>query len=264
MPRSFRFAATVVALALILVSAASADGDPASDYLVSQDTFTPYQPPNPAASAALNAAVVAVWSHGDRVKVAVVASAEDLGAIPSIFGQPVAYARFLGAELRLVYTGPLLVAMPDGFGFVRNATSVEAAQAVLARTATGTDATSLTASAAVAVRTLEQGGFLHVKDVAAPKVSVQPEHAFRGRRVLLRYALNDDSHWARVDLSVQTGGGATIAAFHEPFQHASPTSGYGIVWRVPRTAPKQLALCIRATDHAGNRSRLVCAELSVG
>ena len=40
----------------------------------------------------------------------------DLGAVPNLFGKPAVYARFLGAELRSVYRGRLLIVMPRGFG----------------------------------------------------------------------------------------------------------------------------------------------------
>lgn len=258
-----RVAVAVFAIALIVVPVASADGDPASDYLIAQDTFVPYPAPDASAVAGLNGAVAGVWAHGDRLKVAVIASQQDLGSIPSIFGQPVAYGRFLGAELKFVYTGPLLIAMPAGFGFVRNALPVPAAQTLLDRMTAGRDATSLTTSATAAVRALETAGLLHVKDVTRPAASVQPEHAFRGRRVLLRYSLSDDSRSARADLTVRTAAGATIKAFHQPFQHALPASSYGVVWRVPSSAPRQLVLCVHATDHAGNRSRTVCAALTL-
>ena len=52
--------------------------------------------------------------RGYRVKVAVIASGADLGAIPSLFGKPTEYSRFLGVELSMYYVGPLLIVMPAG------------------------------------------------------------------------------------------------------------------------------------------------------
>ena len=40
----------------------------------------------------------------------------DLGAVPQLFNKPVTYARFLASELSGILTGPLVIAMPSGFG----------------------------------------------------------------------------------------------------------------------------------------------------
>ena len=64
--------------------------------------------------------------RGDRVKVALIYTAEDLGAIPSLFGQPGEYA-----QLGLWYVGPLLVVMPAGFGVYDGGRSTAAAEQVL-------------------------------------------------------------------------------------------------------------------------------------
>jgi hypothetical protein len=99
-----------VATVLALESApARADGDPASDILVSANLSLPYPPPSGAAQQELKRAVDAVYRHRHRIKVAVIASEQDLGAIPSLFGKPADYARFLGQELSYVYIGPLLI-----------------------------------------------------------------------------------------------------------------------------------------------------------
>ena len=54
---------------------------------------------------------------GFPIRVAIIASRSDLGAITGLWLKPRAYARFLGLELSLAYTGRLLVVMPNGFGF---------------------------------------------------------------------------------------------------------------------------------------------------
>lgn len=250
-----------IALAVIVVAAASADGDPASDFLVSQDTFTPYPPPPGSTIGSLNSAVAKVWANVDRVKVAVIAAPQDLGAIPSLFNHPVDYAKFLSIELKFIYRGPLLVAMPAGFAFVRNTATDANAQALLDRLPTGSDAASLTTAAAAAVRSLMQAKLLHVVDVARPTVTVTPLHGRRGRRIFLAYGAADDSRSARVDLTIRTTQGKTVAVFHRPFLAARAGGAYGVVWRIPRAAPRVLSLCVNATDHAGNRSRTLCAEL---
>ena len=108
--------AAAAAVAAFSAPAARADGDPASDYLLAQNVYFPYQAPSQAASAGLDQATAAVYAHGDRVKVALIDTVTDLGAIPSLWGKPDDYAHYLGVELGLWYGGPLLVVMPAGFG----------------------------------------------------------------------------------------------------------------------------------------------------
>jgi hypothetical protein len=59
------------------------------------------------------------------LKVAVIGSRQDLGGAPQFFGKPTDYAKFLGQELgvygpdvgRNLSKTPLMVVMPQGFGF---------------------------------------------------------------------------------------------------------------------------------------------------
>ena len=51
--RPLTAAVLVVLLAAITAAASPADGDPASDYLLTQNVYLPYQAPSPAVSAAL-------------------------------------------------------------------------------------------------------------------------------------------------------------------------------------------------------------------
>ena len=67
-------------------------------------------------AAQLTTAVKASAKAGVRMKVAVIGSEQDLGSVPSLFGKPSLYARFLGTELESFYTQRLLVVMPSGFG----------------------------------------------------------------------------------------------------------------------------------------------------
>lgn len=118
--RTVRVAGLLTAIcALVLVSSQSAlgDGDPASDVLVGTNIFYPYAPVQAAVERALNAATVAFARHGETIKVAIIASPDDLGAIPQAFDMPQAYAAFLDVELSYYDPhGPLLVVMPAGFG----------------------------------------------------------------------------------------------------------------------------------------------------
>ena len=97
---------------------ARADGDPASDVLTTQPLFLPQDAAIPAKQQAQLAGLLQEATRsGYPIRVAVVASSADLGSVTELWRQPQTYARFLGQELSLVYHGPLLVVMPDGFGF---------------------------------------------------------------------------------------------------------------------------------------------------
>lgn len=114
-----RRALLVAALvAWVAVPAAHADGDPASDYLYTQQVFVPFDiKASTQALGDLQRTVAGATQAGFRIRVAVIGSAYDLGAVPVLWRKPRAYARFLGAELAFVYKGRLLIVMPNGFGF---------------------------------------------------------------------------------------------------------------------------------------------------
>ena len=108
-------AALALLYALSLAPGARADGDPASDTLYTQNVFLPYNAKiDPALAEELLQATAAAKSAGRPVRVALIAVPTDLGAVPSLYGRPKAYARFLGMELQFVYPGLLLVVMPQG------------------------------------------------------------------------------------------------------------------------------------------------------
>jgi hypothetical protein len=96
-----------------------ADGDPASDVLLVQDVFYPYQPPvPPKLEAALNGLLAATARAHIPLKVAIIGSREELGLVPEYFGRPQAYAEFLDREISYNEPHSLLVVMPAGFGLV--------------------------------------------------------------------------------------------------------------------------------------------------
>jgi hypothetical protein len=108
--------AVLLALAVAPV-AARADGDPASDVLLTQRQYLPYKPPmSKAAADKLAQATLAIQKTGKPVRVALINSPADLGAVPDFFGRPEEYAKFLSKELELGYHGGLLVVMPAGTG----------------------------------------------------------------------------------------------------------------------------------------------------
>jgi hypothetical protein len=98
-------------------TAAKADGDPASDVLATQQLFLPQDAAVPPAQQAQLTALLNEAGRGDYpIRAALIASATDLGSVTALWNQPQNYAQFLGQELGLVYHGPLLVVMPNGFG----------------------------------------------------------------------------------------------------------------------------------------------------
>jgi MYXO-CTERM domain-containing protein len=106
------------ALAGVRPTAARADGDPASDVLLAQDVFYPYQPKvSPALEAGLEKTLrAAARADGLHLKVAIIGTAEELGLVPKLFGYPQAYAQFLDREISFNQPQSLLVVMPVGFG----------------------------------------------------------------------------------------------------------------------------------------------------
>ncbi len=122
--RSVRQVLAVTAVLLLGVAATSApsvptaraDGDPASDVLLGQDVFLPYSSISPVLQRRLFAVAAAARRAGYPIKIALVAAPTDLGVLPSLFGRPQSYARFLSSELTGVVAAPVLVVMPGGFG----------------------------------------------------------------------------------------------------------------------------------------------------
>jgi hypothetical protein len=124
-----------------LAQVARADGDPASDVLLSEYVFYPYSPAVSSGLAGrLNGTTTAARAAGYPIKVALIASTNDLGAAAVLFGRPQTYAQFLGSEIREVAPYQLLlVVMPTGYGV---STSSAAAQRAVAGLAEPQGATS--------------------------------------------------------------------------------------------------------------------------
>lgn len=142
--------AVLLAIAL-LPACALADGDPASDVLLGQSVFYPY---NPAVSQALQNALNGETAAASRahfpIKVALIASPIDLGVIPQLFGKPQEYADFLEREIS--FQGPplLLVVMATGYGVQGVSPQVKRAVAAL-RPPAGPQSNDLAQAAITAV-----------------------------------------------------------------------------------------------------------------
>lgn len=146
----------LAALTLALVPAiARADGDPASDVLLSQQVFIPWDDDASAVETArLQAVVGAANRAGYPTRVAVIASASDLGSVTQLWRKPQSYAEFLGVELSLVVRGSVVVVMPNGDGVYRPGLPAAAARAALATSRAGSARGSLIGLAAAVVERL--------------------------------------------------------------------------------------------------------------
>lgn len=128
--------AVAAALAGADAGVVRADGDPASDVLLTESVFLSYQSPQGSAE---GRTLVALTAEAKRahfpIRVAVITQPADLGAIGGLYGKAQRYAEFLGREIQFVYRGTLVVAMngrPGGFG-VYGPGATPAARRTLAR-----------------------------------------------------------------------------------------------------------------------------------
>lgn len=146
-------ALVVAAVSLVAPTAARADGDPASDVLLSQPAFIPADADIPAKqSDSLTGLLGAAQKAGFPIRVAVIPDPYDLGYVTQLWQRPSAYAEFLGIELSLVYKGPLLVVMPNGFGYHWAGHPTTSANAALSRIAISAGGPALAGAAREAVR----------------------------------------------------------------------------------------------------------------
>lgn len=118
--RSPRLAPLLAGLSVLVApAAASADGNPASDVLLASNVFHPYQQivSNPLI-AALNLATARAHAARFPVKIALVRSPADLGAVPDLCGKPQQHATFLDGEISFNTKPVPLVVIQAGIGLV--------------------------------------------------------------------------------------------------------------------------------------------------
>ncbi|HET9073936.1 MAG TPA: redoxin domain-containing protein [Solirubrobacteraceae bacterium] len=127
--------------------AARADGDPGVAELDFQSLyFGPGDDLSAAQQTQLNRLLDATVVLGAPVRVAVIGQRQDLGTAAAYWGRPTAYARFLGTELALAYSGRLIVVMPQGVASFHYRHGVEDLSGI----STGTGPARLTAAARAA------------------------------------------------------------------------------------------------------------------
>jgi hypothetical protein len=266
MRKTLLLAVTVAALAGLTTPAAHADGDPASDVLYFQDVFLPYVKPSADVAKQLTAAVASANKGGFRIKVAVIASEQDLGSVPSLFNRQDLYARFLGAELKTFYAQRLLVVMPAGLGLYDAGKPVDAEKAALAGiTIDSPDPDGLTRAATAAVQKLRQTiGTGSRKDTTPPTVSALPSSGAKGKTATLRYSVYDASGKSREIVRVYGPAYLLFATISTRFAKAKPKRTGSVTWKVPADLETtKLQFCVLAQDPTGNQSKTSCARLTI-
>jgi hypothetical protein len=171
-----------------LAGTARADGDPASDYLLGTQVFFSIDVKLPAAKQQELVSIVRDTNKsGYGIRVALIASPYDLGAVTSLWRKPRPYAKFLGAELQFIYKRRLLVVMPNGFGFnwPKHPSSKE--DAVLSTVPVGTGAVGMLDSAVTAVQKLAAAS--GVKVVRMPAAATTSKGGLAHRRLLIVLAV---------------------------------------------------------------------------
>jgi hypothetical protein len=149
---------------------AHADGDPASDYLYTQQAFIPFDIKAPvAAQSDLHRTIAGANRGGFAIRVAIISSAYDLGAVPSLWQKPQTYARFLGQELLFVYKQRLLIVMPNGFGFFWTGHDVSKEYATLSKIRIARGGPGLLTAAHDAVTKLAAASGVDVAPAQPPK-----------------------------------------------------------------------------------------------
>jgi hypothetical protein len=168
------------ALFALVPPLALADGDPASDYLLGQNVFLPFDVKIPAAKGNQLAQLLANAKRaGFTIRVAVIGTRYDMGSVTVLYGKPKQYARFLGTELKFIYRGRLLVVMPNGFGYSVEG-RLEPSGALAGLAPPGHDGTRLANGAITAVQRLAAA---HGVRLALPKAKTT--HSANRDRVII-------------------------------------------------------------------------------
>jgi hypothetical protein len=151
-----RVALVATLLLLAAPAVARANGDPASDYLLVQNVFLPFNAKvDPSVSTRLAETIRAANQSNFKIKVAVIGSRYDLGTAFSLYNKAQRYAQFLGLELSFQFHGRLLVVMPNGYGYTTGGKTDAAGVRVVAKLPpAGKDATKEAAGATEAIRKL--------------------------------------------------------------------------------------------------------------
>ena len=258
--RRLRVVALAVCAPLVFAGVAHADGDPASDTLLYSNAYLPYAAPSKAAASDLAKQIAGVYTAGNRVKVALIQSPTDLGAIPSLFNKPARYAAFLGQEISGIYIGPLLIVMPAGYGIWDGGRSVAAEQKILVGLQPpGKSSNDLAVAATNALVKLETAGALRSKDILKP--FVQPLQAsVRAHVLTVLFYLFDDSGKSSATVTIERAGHVLVTSTiptHTTSIQAPETHKITVAQTL---VLKGASFCVTAVDPTGNHAK-VCKKL---
>jgi hypothetical protein len=197
----------VLAASALAAAPATADGDPASDVLIVDTIFVPFQArlAKPL-EADLRRATTEAARKGYPIRVALIEQPADLGAVPSLFGKPQTYAQFLWQELSFVYKGNLLVVMPQGFGFYSRDGAGKSQTDLLERIPLGGGLDGMAASALNGVIDLAAAAGHRL---SVPKATVVPR-------------TGSDSSDDRIVIGAAVGGAVLLAAALVAFRRWRP------------------------------------------
>jgi hypothetical protein len=164
--------AAIVAAVISLPAAAHANGDPPSDVLLAQDAYFPY---TPATSTGVAKAVLEITRRtrkdGWPIKVAIVATPNDLGTFADTINDPQRYAGILASEIG---RPRLLVVMPAGYGSWRLRAKAEQVLAELQPVGEAGDPLALKALEAVAKLAAASGHPVRIPKVDRSAVGRRP------------------------------------------------------------------------------------------
>jgi hypothetical protein len=214
-------AALVLAAGLpaLAAPAAQADGDPASDILLYQNAYLPYGQVLPARIQE-NVQQVAANANGAGfpLRVAVLGSEDDMGAVVAMYGKPKQYARFLHGEFvagPAAYTrhansatrarsgaagraaqAALLVVMPNGYG-VAGPVPTGAVRAVESTPVDARDGLSLGEAAVKGVAKLAQASGHRIEVPADPLAeAAAPDTGARTKPAVVHHSSPGGPPWA--------------------------------------------------------------------
>ncbi len=212
----------------LVPAAARGDGDPASDVLVSQSLFLPYDTyVSSARQAQLEGLLRSAQRSGFSIRVAMIPSEYDLGSVGVLWRNPRTYARFLGIELSLTYTGRLLVVMPGGFGINWPHHSTAAAYKVLGDVPIGAGGAGLVGATELAIHRLAAAAGVRLSSSAS---AAAPPRASSSARSSASSSSNGSSASGTIvlvigglALALLAGGGALVLRR----RRASATAGGG-------------------------------------
>jgi hypothetical protein len=254
----------ILLVALVFLPVARADGDPASDVLYFTDVFTSFEETSKPVIAKLEHETTVARAQARPIKVAVIWATTDMGAVPQLYNKPQTYAKFLAAELGDILTGPLVIAMPAGFGLYIKHGKQQAASQVLAKVpfhARTVD--ELTETATLGVKRLRLSLARPNGDKRAPKARAIGMTAKLGRKAKLAFRISDNSGKARALVRVYGAQYALFASLAMPLRKVGKRGSLQhVTWRVPVTlGAGTFQFCVLATDRGGNASKTSCAKL---